>query len=47
MAKKQRQGKNDKNNDKKCLQDAVTVALYHRNIERNPQRILKFKSFID
>ena len=38
---------NPKNyDDDNCLQYAVTVALDHQNIGKNPQRISKIKSFI-
>ena len=35
------------NNDDTFYQYALTVALNHRTIESNPQRISKIKSFID
>ena len=38
---------NPKNNDDKCFQYAVTVALNYQNIENVPQRISKIKLFID
>ena len=38
---------NPKNNDDKCFQYAVTLALNLDNIEKNPQRISKIKPFID
>ena len=38
---------NVKNNDDKCFQYAVTLALNLDNIEKNPQRISKIKPFID
>ena len=38
---------NPKNNDDKCFQYAVTLALNLDNIEKNPQRISKTKPFID
>ena len=38
---------NPKNNDNKCFQYAVTLALNLDNIEKNPQRISKIKPFID
>ena len=38
---------NPKNNDDKCFQYALTVALNHEQIEKNPQRISKIKPFID
>ena len=39
--------KNPINNDYKCFQYAVTLALNLDNIRKNPQRISKLKSFID
>ena len=30
-----------------CFQYALTVALNHQNIEKNPQKISKIKTFID
>ena len=38
---------NPKNNDGKCFQYALTVALNYRNIKNNPQRISKIKRYID
>ena len=38
---------NPKNNDYKCFQYAVTAALNHGKINKNPQRISKIKPFID
>ena len=38
---------NPKNNDDKCFQYTVTLALNLDNIEKNPQRISKIKPFID
>ena len=38
---------NPKNNDHKCFQCAVTLALNHDKIDRNPQRISKIRPFID
>ena len=38
---------NPKNNDYKCFQYAVTLALNYDKIERNPQRISKIKPFIE
>ena len=32
---------NPKNNDDKCFQYALTVALNYQNIEKDPQRITK------
>ena len=38
---------NTQNNDDNCFQYALTVALNHQNIEKNPQRTSKIKPFID
>ena len=38
---------NPKNNDNKCFQYAVTLALNLDNINKHPQRISKIKLFID
>ena len=38
---------NPKNNDDKCFQYTLTVALNHEQIKKNPQRISKIKPFID
>ena len=38
---------NPKNNDDKCFQYAVTLALNLDKIKRDPQRISKIKPFID
>ena len=38
---------NPKNNDDKCFQYALTVALNHEKIKNNPERISKIKPFID
>ena len=38
---------NPKNNDYKCFQYAVTVALNHDKINNHPQRVSKIKPFID
>ena len=38
---------NRKNNDDKCFQYAVTLALNLDNINKHPQRIFKIKPFID
>ena len=38
---------NPGNNDDNCFQHALTVALNHQNIGKNPQRIWKIKPFID
>ena len=38
---------NPKNNYKKYFQYAITVALNHEQIKKDPQRITKIKPFID
>ena len=38
---------NPNNNDDNCFQYALTVALNHQNIKKNPSRISKIKPFID
>ena len=38
---------NPKNNDNKCFQYAITVALNHQKIENHPERISNIKPFID
>ena len=38
---------NPKNNDNKCFQYAVVVALNHEQINSHPERIFKIKPFID
>ena len=38
---------NPKNNDDKSFQYALTVALNHKQIKKDPQRISKIKPFID
>ena len=38
---------NPKNNDDKCFQYALTVALNYERIKDNPERISKIKPFID
>ena len=38
---------NPENNDDKCFQYAITVALNHEQIKKDPQRIRKTKPFID
>ena len=38
---------NPKNNDDKCFQYAVTLALNLDNINNHPERLSKIKSFID
>ena len=38
---------NRKNNDNKCFQYAITLAINYDKIDRNPQRISKIKPFIE
>ena len=38
---------NSKNKDNECLKYAITVALNHEKIKKDPQRTLKIKAFID
>ena len=38
---------NSKNNDDKCFQYALTVALNYQNIKKNPQKISNIKPSID
>ena len=38
---------NPKNDDDKCFQYGLTVALNYQKIKRNPQRVTKIKPFID
>ena len=38
---------NPKNNDYKCFQYAVTVALNHDKINNDPQQVSKIIHFID
>ena len=38
---------NPKNNDDKCSQYAITVALNNEQIKKDPQRISKIKHFTD
>ena len=38
---------NPKNNDDKCFQYTITVALNYEQIKIHPERILKIKPFID
>ena len=47
MVKKQKATINPKNNDDKCFQYVISVALNYQNIEKDPQRITKIKLFID
>ena len=45
--KNEKATKNSKNNDNKCFQYTLTVALNYEQIKKDPQRILKIKYFID
>ena len=47
MVKNKKLTINSKNNDDKSFQYAVTVALNHEQIKKDPQRITKIKPFID
>ena len=38
---------NPKNNDDKCFQYAVAIALNHEQIKSHPERISNIKPFID
>ena len=38
---------NLKNNDDKCFQYTVTVALSYQSIKNDPERISKIEAFID
>ena len=38
---------NPKNNDDKCFQYPLTVALNHQNIKNNPERVSKIKPIIN
>ena len=38
---------NPKNNDNKCFQYSITVALNHQKIENHPERMSNIKPFID
>ena len=38
---------NTKNNDNKCFQYTLTIALNHKQIKKDPRRISKIKPFID
>ena len=45
--KKKKATINPKNKDKKCFQDVLTVALHYEEIESYPERVSKFKPFIN
>ena len=47
MVKDKKSTINPKNNDHKCFQYAVTLALNLDKINKYPQRISKIKPFID
>ena len=38
---------NQKNKDNECFKHAITVALNHQSIKKDPQRISKIKPIID
>ena len=38
---------NPKNNDYKCFQYAITIAINHNKINKDPQGVSKIKPFID
>ena len=44
---KKRTAVNPKNNDDRCFQYDITVALNYQNIRNNPERLTKIKPFID
>ena len=45
--KKEKSEINPENNDNRCFQYALTVALNHEQIKSHPERISKIKPFID
>ena len=47
MAKNKKATINPKNNDKRCFQYALTVALNYEQIKNHPERISKIKPFTD
>ena len=47
MVKNKKATINSTNNDGKCFQYAVTVALNYEQIKKDPQRISKIKLFIE
>ena len=47
MVKNKKSTVNPKNNDHKCFQYAVTLALNLDSIDNHPERISKIKPFID
>ena len=47
MVKNKKATINPKNNDEKCFQYALTVALNYEQIKKDPQRISKIKPFIE
>ena len=47
MLKNKKATINPKNNDDKCSQYAITVALNNEQIKKDPQRISKIKHFTD
>ena len=47
MVKNKKTAINPRNNDNKCVQYALTVALTYEKIKKNPQIISNIKLFID
>ena len=47
MAEKKKETINPKNNDDRCCQYALTVALNYQNFEKNSHRISKIKPIIN
>ena len=47
MVKNKKSTINPKNNDDNCFHYTLTVALNHKQIKSNPERISKIKPFID
>ena len=47
MVKNKKTTINPRNNDNKCVQYALTVALTYEKIKKNPQIISNIKLFID
>ena len=47
MVKNKKTTKSPKNNDSKCFQYALTVALNYQNIKNNLERIIKIKTFVN
>ena len=47
MAKEEKSNYKSKNKDNECFKYAITVALNHEKIKKDPQRLSKIKPFID